>query len=413
MLTIHQAKQKAQKGRPAKLGLAIAGGGPLGAIYELGALRALDEVLLGTRLNRLDVYVGISAGSFLAASLANGISTAEMCRIFMNTPDAEFSFKPEKFLRLAYREYLHRAAKVPGILLDELTDYIRHPIDSSLSESLNAFSRVVPTGFFSNKSVDSFLSAAYNVPGRTNDFRKLRCKLYVLAVDLDNGAAIRFGSSGYNHVPISQAVQASAALPGLYPPVKIDGHYYVDGALRRTLHGSAALNEGVDVLIGINPLVPYDSDKPDDHQDETIQNLIEGGLPLVLSQTFRALIQSRIKVGFEKYRKHYPQASLLLIEPNRGDSEIFFTNIFSYSSRSHLCEHAYQITRKQIRKREKHIEQLLAPLGLGLDKAKLHEKDRTLTDSINTEPRRYSPAATDLSKTLDDLDEWLDIKQAS
>jgi hypothetical protein len=58
-------------------------------------------------------------------------------------------------------------------------------------------------------------------------------------------------------VPISKAVEASAALPGYYPPVKIDGRHYVDGALLKTLHASAALKEGVKLLFAINPLVPY------------------------------------------------------------------------------------------------------------------------------------------------------------
>jgi predicted acylesterase/phospholipase RssA len=63
--------------------LAIAGGGPIGGMYELGALRALDEAIEGLDLTRLEVYVGVSSGAFLAAGLANRISTAEMHRIFI------------------------------------------------------------------------------------------------------------------------------------------------------------------------------------------------------------------------------------------------------------------------------------------------------------------------------------------
>ena len=73
-------KRSSKKGR---IGLAVAGGGPIGGMYELGTLRALDEVLDGIDLTRLDVYVGVSSGAFLAASLANGIGTTAMCRIFL------------------------------------------------------------------------------------------------------------------------------------------------------------------------------------------------------------------------------------------------------------------------------------------------------------------------------------------
>ncbi|HSL82695.1 MAG TPA: patatin-like phospholipase family protein, partial [Thermoanaerobaculia bacterium] len=53
-----------RSGGSPRIGLALAGGGPEGAVYEIGALRALDEALEGLDLNRLDVYVGVSAGSF-------------------------------------------------------------------------------------------------------------------------------------------------------------------------------------------------------------------------------------------------------------------------------------------------------------------------------------------------------------
>ena len=54
-----------------RIGLALGGGGPLGGIYEIGALRALDEALDGLDFNNIDVYVGVNAGSFVAANLAN------------------------------------------------------------------------------------------------------------------------------------------------------------------------------------------------------------------------------------------------------------------------------------------------------------------------------------------------------
>ena len=66
----------------------------------------------------------------------------------------------------------------------------------------------------------------------------------LVATDLDSGDSAPFGQPGFDHVPISKAVQASAALPGLFPPVEIEGRYYVDGVLKKTLHASEALEEG-------------------------------------------------------------------------------------------------------------------------------------------------------------------------
>src|SRR5210317_2201770 len=126
MLTIHQALAPNQKDTPAKTGLAIAGGGPVGAIYELGSLRALDESIRGLHLHELDVYVGVSSGALIAAGLANRMTTAELCRIFMGQEYASLRFEPADFLRPAYREYLHRAARLPGILGDSLLAMLRH-----------------------------------------------------------------------------------------------------------------------------------------------------------------------------------------------------------------------------------------------------------------------------------------------
>ena len=55
------------------------------------------------------------------------------------------------------------------------------------------------------------------------------------------------------------AAAASAALPGLFPPVAIDGRWYVDGALKKTLHATVLLDMGLDLLFCLNPLVPFDA----------------------------------------------------------------------------------------------------------------------------------------------------------
>ena len=86
-------------------GLALAGGGPLGSIYEVGALVALDEALRGLRLNDCDVFVGVSSGAFFASGLANGLSPREMHARFIETTAHDDPFEPEVLLKLALREY--------------------------------------------------------------------------------------------------------------------------------------------------------------------------------------------------------------------------------------------------------------------------------------------------------------------
>ncbi len=410
MLSIYEASQKTafrrRSGHPS-VGLAIAGGGPVGAVYELGALRALEESIDGLRLHHLDVYVGVSAGAFIASSLANGISCTEQCRIFMGTRHAALKFVPNMFLRPAYREYFQRATEVPGVLKDALLHALRNPATATSSELITELSRALPSGIYNNETINEFLQHSFERHGRGNRFDDLDCQLYVVAVDLDSGKSVRFGSEGHRDVPISRAVQASAALPGLYPPVKIGERYYVDGALRRTLHASVALDQGVDLLIGINPLVPYDGGSEGNGEGRPIKALIKGGLPLILSQTFRALIQSRMEVGFKKYRSTHPHADLLLVEPERDDDELFFTNVFSYNSRTALCEHAYQATRADLRRKAERLEPVLADFGMMLNHERLDDPDRSILDSINHDLTGHASVGRDLSSTLDELEEAL------
>ena len=161
---------------------------------------------------------------------------------------------------------------------------------------------------------------------------------------------MRFGSPGWDAVPISRAVQASSALPGLYSPVDIRGHHFVDGALRRTMHASVVLDHGIDLMLGVNPFVPFNA-KTAGRPPEGMAKLSEGGLPVVLSQTFRTLLQSRMRVGLEKYAERYPDVDQVVFEPNEDDGEMFFTNVFSYSSRQRVCEHAFRSTLNDLRQR--------------------------------------------------------------
>ncbi len=408
MLTIHQAQVPDTSRSAFKTGLAIAGGGPVGAIYELGALRAFDESVNGLKLHGLDVYVGVSSGALIAASLANGISTTEMCRIFMGQEYASLRFDPERMMRPAYREYFHRASMLPGILSGSLLKMIKRPGYSNVSALVGELGKMVPSGIFNNETIHHFLEEVFKTTGHGDRFDDLKCKLFIVAVDLDSGTAVRFGSEGRRDVSISRAVQASAALPGLYPPVEINGHYYVDGALRRTLHASAALDEGVDMLIGVNPLVPYDAGILGQDEGPSDQKMTAGGLPLILSQTFRALIQSRMEAGFRKYRGSHPGADLVLLEPDRADEEVFFTNIFSYASRRALCEHAYQATRRDLLARKDALAPVLESRGMSLNMDHLLDKNRTLDISIGAGKSSHASLARNLTSVLDDLDELLE-----
>ncbi|MGB0128366.1 MAG: patatin-like phospholipase family protein, partial [Rhodocyclaceae bacterium] len=218
-----ERKRKKGNGRAlarSSIGLALAGGGPLGAIYEIGAMAALAEALDGVDFNALDVYVGVSSGGFIAAGLANGITPRQMASMFIESESADEPFHPHILLKPALMEYLERALLLPTLLLEGVWRYFSNPFRPNLMESFLRLSHAIPTGVFDNHAIDAFLARVFSAEGRTNDFRQLKRKLFLIATDLDSGEAVEFGAPGWDHVPISTAVQASAALPGLFPPVE-------------------------------------------------------------------------------------------------------------------------------------------------------------------------------------------------
>jgi predicted acylesterase/phospholipase RssA len=354
---------------------------------------------------RLDVYVGVSSGSFLAGR-ARGRARhgGDLPHLHHRRRGADPLSVPRPSWRPAFFEFASRAREIPGTLLAWLMDRLANPLETDWSELLGRFGSLIPTGIFDGRAVEEFLRKVFEELGRTNDFRKLSNKLYIVAVDLDTGETVRFGDEQHRHIPISRAVQASAALPGLYPPVEIEGRHYVDGALRRTLHASVAMEDGCDLVLGLNPLVPFDQGLAARRGKRANQSLVDGGLPTVLSQTFRTMLKSRMQVGLDKYQREYPASDLVLFEPGSDDAKMFFTNIFSYQSRQHLTEHAYQATRADLVTRKRELAPILARAGLKLRDDVLSDSSRTLLSGLEQKrPRRTSVTAR-LRHALDDLD---------
>jgi predicted acylesterase/phospholipase RssA len=340
------------------------------------------------------------------------MSPRELCASFIeNDSEPSETFDPTWLLKPAYGEFLRRSFMLPGLVLSALWQFTVG--GKSLMNALERLGPGLPTGVFSNQAVDTQLARLFSREGRTNDFRKLKTKLTLVATNLDSGEAAPFGRPGWDHVPISQAVQASSALPGLFPPVEIDDQYYVDGALKKTMHASVALDDGVDLLICLNPLVPFNATAPQvakvmqrgipAHKRE-IPRIVDGGLPAVLSQTFRSMIHSRMELGMKHYTHAYPNTDIILIEPDHRDPELYLANTFSYAQRRQLAEHAYQQTRQMLRSRKTGLSAKLARHGIGLNHAVLDDPKRHLSAPPKA-PTRIGRAIATLQEVMDDLGE--------
>ena len=396
-----QGKQDKPAGAAPRVGLALAGGGPLAVVYEIGALAAIEEAIEGLDLNDAEIYVGVSAGAIISAALANGYTPHQMCRLFIESDvkDAEGAmlFKPETLLRPALREFGRRARMLPGLLASGALHYARQR--SSLASSFERLTEALPAGFLSGDAIGDFLKAAFAAEGRSNDFRKLPRNLRIVATDLDTGKAVCFGEPGWDGTPISVAVQASSAVPGLFPPVEINGHHFVDGALRKTMHGSIALEHGVDLLLCVNPIVPYNA-----RFKRGARKLTNGGLIDVLSQTVRSILHSRLETGLASYQNSHPEVDILLFQPSEDDAELFFTNMFSYNNRRRTCEQAYQNTRLMLWQQRHELGPKLARHKMKLKLSVLQDTSLSL---VRQPPRRKALGRLDAA--LADLERYLKV----
>jgi len=385
-----------------KTGLALAGGVLEGGFYEVGVLCALQDAIEGLDLTRLDVYVGVSSGAVITSLLANGLSPRTLSRAILSRAGPELNLDPNILFTPAVREYARRALKVPGLVARWVKRRVERPLDMSVMGWLLELGALTPVGLFDSAPMERYLARVFSARGRTNDFRRLRAKLRVVAVKLDTSELVTFGGAGHDHVPISRAVQASLSLPGFYCPVTIDGEDYIDGVARRTLNASVALDEGVDLLFCVNPIVPVDvHGGVGNGNGKKARGLADYGLPAVLSQTFRTAIHSRMGTGFRGYARTYPGAEVILVEPPPADHRMFFSNIFSVSNRRGVCEHAYRSTLDHLRANAGALEAKLAKKGMRLRPEVLADESRQLFDDERS-------VAGDIRGALDRLGEVLD-----
>src|SRR5206468_7224651 len=112
-------KQTRRRGRRSRTALVLGGGGVTGGVYEIGALRALDLLAVNRTVNEFDVYVGTSAGSFVASLVANGVTPEEMMRVVNQQVPTPFrDINMGTVLRPNYLDFAKAAVTLPLKALD-------------------------------------------------------------------------------------------------------------------------------------------------------------------------------------------------------------------------------------------------------------------------------------------------------
>lgn len=358
--SVERKRLRALARRKGKVALVCAGGGITGAVYEIGCLRALEDLLDRSVLD-LDLYLGVSGGAFVASLLANGISPQEIYDEVTARARRPFGVSTSPIFRLGLGEFVKRTLRAPRILSDALWTALTGEGRNLSDLALSVF-ELLPSGLFDNVGIREYLEGLFSSPARTDSFADLPRELYIVAVDIDSGEAVAFGETGWRDVPISRAVQASTALPGLYRPARIADHDYVDGGVKKTAHINLAIQHGADLVICINPIVPIHN-----HSGGPLGgHLADKGVTYVLDQALRIMLHGRMQYGMERYEVEHPEVDILLIEPMRDDMRMFSYNIMRYSARQVVAEHGYRSAVSSLRKNRARYTRLLRRHGIRL-----------------------------------------------
>ena len=249
--------------RRSKTALVLGGGGFTGGVYQIGALRALDLLTVNRSVNDFDVYVGTSAGSMIAALTANGVTPEQMMRVVNDqAPQPWPDIGLDSLLRLNYREFAAKGVMLPLHALRVLRTLTRGLGPFTTVDVAIALADALPSGLYSGGGVEEYVRAVLSEEGRTDDFRLLRPELYLAATDLDTCERIVLGAEGWDDVPISEAVRASAALPMVYEPHRLKGRELVDGGIVSTTNLDIAVEAGARFIVVVNPLVPFVRRRP-------------------------------------------------------------------------------------------------------------------------------------------------------
>jgi NTE family protein len=334
------------RARRSKSALVLGGGGFTGGVYEIGALRALDLLSVNRTVNEFDVYVGTSAGAFVASALANGITPEEMMRVIVQQVPTPFpDARVGSLLKPNYTEFLVRGALAPWRLVGLLRTLVRDLSQISAMDLVVGLADLLPSGLYSADGIERYVRRVLSDPDRTDDFRLLENELYLAATDLDTCERIVFGAQDWDDVPISTAVGASAALPMIYKPVKIKDRELVDGGIVSTTNVDSAVEAGAKFVVVVNPLVPFVNDF--EKQIPTItgpraRRVSDMGFPQIGYQAFKLLAYQRLHEMTRRWGERYPGVDIILIEPEPNDELMFQTSILNYASRVDIARHGFQ-----------------------------------------------------------------------
>jgi len=407
-ITIVQKSDLSKPRTEERRALVLAGGAITGGAFKLGGLAALDRFFVNKKVTDFDIYMGISAGAFLAAPIAGGIEPSELVEAFIGHPRKLSAFRYRDFYNPNWRELWQRPAnalkdlalmgpRVTAALLRNLprqlpdlqrrardfladpgTETAEHLVEPILRAAVEAGpSRFgwLPSGVFDNATIERYVRenlARNDVPNNFRDLKLRRGKsLYIGATNLNTAQGVVFGHDEDNSVSISAAVQASTAIPGFYRPARIGPpgreQDYCDAAVRKTANISVAVRHGAQLIVCYNPFRPFVN-----YRHRLVTNdrssVADLGMAVILNQAFRTLLHSRLRLGIEKLKLDENfRGDVVLIEPTETDARFFSMNPVAFWEREAAAEHGFQSVKQSLLRHYDSLRAILGAYGIQVD----------------------------------------------
>jgi predicted acylesterase/phospholipase RssA len=334
--------------------------------------------------------VGTSAGAFIAALCANGVTPEEMMRVV--TRQGKQPFKDidiGDLLRPNLLEFARKGALMPVRALSLGRQVISQRGGVSMMDVLLGLADGLPSGAYTGAGIESYLHKVLSEPGRSDEFGELACELYLTATDLDTCERVVFGVEGSEDVRISTAVRASGALPMVYAPVRVKDRELIDGGIVSTTNLDIAIQAGAKLVVVINPIVPFVNDFTG-----TVRTLrgtrprrvSDMGFPQIGYQAFKLVAHQRLHELAKTWERRYPGVDIVLIEPEPTDELMFQTSMMNFASRVEIARHGFESVTKHLAGEYEHYREVAQRHGIDISGKRV----RNVVEHFDAEPEQVS-----------------------
>ncbi|MDP8225592.1 MAG: patatin-like phospholipase family protein [Candidatus Lernaella stagnicola] len=430
-ITIVQKSDLSIRKKNAKTALVLAGGAVSGGAYKLGGLKALTDLMINRDIIDFEMFVGLSAGALIACPICTGISPEEVLKSLDGRSDRLSQLKPLDFYNPNISEFIQKpleltfdlATTLPRFGINFLSmlfssdkkfwghvsDFVFSPSYKNFdnlvkilvriaaaSQSIPTITDYIPSGIFENSRLEAYIRHNLEANHVKNDFVDLyhrqRKELYITATKLDTGERVVFGHDENCALTISEAIQASTALPGFYKPARIKGIDYVDGAVAATANIDVAVEHGASLVICYNPFRPLENRlvvqwyKEIDQYITDKPHLAAGGMVAVINQVFRMLLHHRLHQAMRYYAQDPNfMGDIILIEPGINDVQFFEMNPVAFWQRAKAAERGFLSVKQSLEEQYPMLKKILGSYGIETSMVHIEEDARKMESTPNDE----------------------------